>query len=234
MHDISSQLALKLARQGPDVSIHATEDFTRLALDTLALCSMDYRFNSFYRDEMHPFVRAMGDFLSECGRRNHRPGILPEWTYRKANERFYADIKTMRDIADQIIETRRKSPRRRKDLLGAMLDGVDKRTGEKLSDDNITNQLITFLIAGHETTSGTLSFAFYNLLKNTDGYKKMQKEIDSVIGRNSIRLEHLSKLPYTAAVRTHIFTPFGRQPLNDSQGPPRNTSIKLPHPRPLP
>lgn len=234
MQDISSQLALKFARQGPEVSIHVTEDFTRLALDTLALCSMDYRFNSFYRDDMHPFVRAMGDFLSECGRRNYRPGILPEWAYRKANERFYADIKTMRDIADQIVETRRESPRHRKDLLSAMLDGVDKRTGEKLSDDNITNQLITFLIAGHETTSGTLSFAFYNLLKNPDAYEKIQQEIDHVVGRDPIRLEHLSKLPFTAAVRIHIFTPFHWWALNGSQGSARNTSLKPPHTGHLP
>lgn len=200
MYDIASQLAMKFARQGPSATIHTTEDFTRLALDTLALCSMDYRFNSFYKEEMHPFVKAMGDFLTECGNRNQRPGMLPEWVYRKANEKFNGDIKTMRDIADQVIEARRKTPSGRKDLLGSMLEGVDKRTGERLSDENITNQLITFLIAGHETTSGTLSFAFYNLLKHPEEYRKVQQEIDQVIGRAPIRVEHLSKLPYTAAV----------------------------------
>ena len=49
-----------------------------------------------------------------------------------------------------------------------MLTGVDKQTGEKLPDRNIRAQCITFLIAGHETTSGLLSFAIYFLMKNPD------------------------------------------------------------------
>ena len=47
MKDIATQLAMKWARHGQDYKIHVTDDFTRLTLDTLALCSMDYRFNSF-------------------------------------------------------------------------------------------------------------------------------------------------------------------------------------------
>ena len=45
-----------------------------------------------------------------------------------------------------------------------MLSGVDRKTGERLDDLNIRYQVITFLIAGHETTSGLLSFAVYYLL----------------------------------------------------------------------
>ena len=52
MHDIASQLILKWARKGPDFRIPVTEDFTRLTLDTIALCAMGYRFNSFYQEDM--------------------------------------------------------------------------------------------------------------------------------------------------------------------------------------
>ena len=45
------------------------------------------------------------------------------------------------------------------DLLDRMLTGVDRQTGEQLDDDNIVAQCVTFLVAGHETTSGLLSFA---------------------------------------------------------------------------
>ena len=58
MHDIASQLVLKWARMGPSYRIPVTSDFTRLTLDTIALCAMDYRFNSFYQDDMHPFVEV--------------------------------------------------------------------------------------------------------------------------------------------------------------------------------
>ncbi len=47
-----------------------------------------------------------------------------------------------------------------------MLTTPDRVTGLKLPDNNIRNQLITFLIAGHETTSGLLSYTLYHLWKN--------------------------------------------------------------------
>ncbi|RFU73229.1 nadph cytochrome p450 [Trichoderma arundinaceum] len=200
MKDISSQLSLKWARHGPHAPIAVSDDFTKLALDTIALCSMDFRFNSYYQDKMHPFVQAMGDFLIESGRRNRRPGFAPNFLYRAANEKFYKDIAILKDTANAVVAARRKNPSDRKDLLGAMLSGVDPQTGEKLSDSNITDQLITFLIAGHETTSGMLSFAFYHLLKNPFAYRKVQEEVDAVLGRGPAKVEHVSKLPYINAV----------------------------------
>jgi cytochrome P450/NADPH-cytochrome P450 reductase len=60
--------------------------------------------------------------------------------------------------------------------------------------------MITFLIAGHETTSGLLSFTFYYLLKNPQAYKKAQQEVDDLIGKGPITVDHLTKLPYLNAV----------------------------------
>lgn len=201
MHDIATQLAMKFARHGPSAPILTSDDFTRLALDTIALCSMDFRFNSFYRDEMHPFVNAMGEFLAECPNRRQRPSFAPNFLYRKANEKFFNDIAIMRQTADEVIQARKDNPTDRKDLLTAMLEGVDPRTGEKLSDENIAFQLITFLIAGHETTSGLLCFTFYQLLRHPNEYRKVQQEVDEIIGRESIKVEHMSKLPVIASVR---------------------------------
>ncbi|KAH6607847.1 nadph cytochrome p450 [Trichoderma cornu-damae] len=200
MKDISGQMLLSWARHGPHAPIAVSGDFTRLALDTIALCSMDYRFNSFYQEKMHPFVQAMGDFLSESGRRGRRPSFAPNFLYRAANEKFYRDIAVLRDTANAVVEARKKNPSGRKDLLTAMLEGVDPQTGEKLSDANITDQLITFLIAGHETTSGMLSFAFYHLLRNPSAYRKVQQEVDEVLGRGPAKVGHVSKLVYIHAV----------------------------------
>lgn len=205
MHDIASQLAMKFARHGAHSAINASDDFTRLALDTIALCAMDYRFNSYYHEEMHPFIAAMGDFLSESGRRNRRPAFAPNFLYRAANEKYEKDISIMRDVADEVVANRKKNPSDRKDLLAAMLAGTDIQTGEKLSDANITDQLITFLIAGHETTSGMLSFAFYQLLKHPAEYRKVQEEIDSVVGRDTITVDHISKLTYIQAVSFTVY-----------------------------
>jgi cytochrome P450/NADPH-cytochrome P450 reductase len=60
--------------------------------------------------------------------------------------------------------------------------------------------MITFLFAGHETTSGLLSFTFYYLLSNPATYARAQREVDSAIGRERITPSHLARLPYLRAV----------------------------------
>lgn len=141
MHDIASQLAMKWARHGPTYPIRITDDFTRLALDTLALCSMDYRFNSFYHDEMHPFIEAMGNFLVESGNRSRRP--LPAIFYREQDRKFQENIETMRKTAEEVLKYRKEHPSNRKDLLTGMLEGVDPKTGQKMTDQSIIDNLST-------------------------------------------------------------------------------------------
>ena len=70
----------------------------------------------------------------------------------------------------------------KKDLLNYMLAGIDKRTGQRLDDIQIRDETIIFLIAGHETTSGLLSFAIYALLNHPDVLAKAYEEVDRVLG----------------------------------------------------
>src|ERR1700756_3697296 len=70
----------------------------------------------------------------------------------------------------------------KKDMLAAMMTGVDRATGEQLDDVNIRYQINTFLIAGHETTSGLLSYTLYALLKHPDVLRKAYEEVDRVLG----------------------------------------------------
>lgn len=147
MHDIASQLVMKWARHGPDHKIEVAEDFTRLTLDTIALCSMDYRFNSFYHEEMHPFVNAMGDFLIESGLRPNRLAVQSIFM-RAANRKYEADIALMKNVSDEIMQRRKLNLSDKKDLLNAMLTGKDPITGENMTDESVVDNMITFLIAG--------------------------------------------------------------------------------------
>ncbi|VUC20882.1 unnamed protein product [Clonostachys rosea] len=203
MHDIASQLALKWARYGSDTPIMVTDDFTRLTLDTLALCSMGYRFNSYYSPIMHPFIEAMGDFLLEAGQRGRRLP-LPAFMYQAVDKKFEDDIKVLRDTARGVLDARRAGNDDRYDLLSAMLKGRDSKTGKKMTDESIMDNLITFLIAGHETTSGLLSFAFEQLLRHPEAYQKAQREVDEVVGKGPITVDHLSKLPYINGVLREV------------------------------
>jgi len=147
MYDIATQLVAKWARMGSEERINVTDDFTRLTLDSIALCAMDKRFNSFYHEELHPFVNAMVDFLVESGRRPRRTRLERMWN-TEPQKKFERDIATMRAVAQEVIEYRRANPSEKKDLLNALLFGKDPKTGERLTDESIMNNMITFLIAG--------------------------------------------------------------------------------------
>ncbi|KAK5072164.1 hypothetical protein LTR64_004057 [Lithohypha guttulata] len=199
MYDIATQLVSKWARTDPDEPIQVTEDYTRLTLDSIALCAMDKRFNSFYHEEMHPFVDAMTGFLRESGARSRKTRL--ELLLNQGPTRQYEkDIALMRSVAQEVIDKRRRTPTDKHDLLNAMLFGKDPKTGERLSDESVMNNMITFLIAGHETTSGLLGFTTYYLLKNPEALRKAQEEVDNVVGRGPVRFEHMSKLPYIEAI----------------------------------
>src|SRR5690606_38877789 len=105
-------------------------------------------------------------------------------------------IRFMNQIVDEVIAERRLMPatERPKDLLGLMLEGRDPVTGEGLDDVNIRQQIVTFLVAGHETTSGLLSFAVHLLLEHPEVLARAQAEADEVLGNDTPRFEHMAKL----------------------------------------
>lgn len=196
MLDIAEQLLLKWERQGPEQRIDVVDNTTRLTLDTIALCGFDYRFNSFYERDMHPFVGAMVGALEESGARTRR---LPLQTrlMLMTKRRYDEDVRLMHQIADQLIAERKKhGDTSKKDILSVMLNARDPLTGERLDDENVRYQMVTFLIAGHETTSGLLSFALYELLKNPDVLARARAEVEQVIGTGTPRFEHLAQLTY--------------------------------------
>ena len=197
MLDIADQMFVRWERFGLGAVIDVADNMTRLTLDTIALCAFDYRFNSFYQDEMHPFVSAMVGALKEAGERTRRPKLVSNLMLSKARQ-FEADRELLEAVARQLIAERRRDPRgaEKRDLLNLMLNGVDPVTGEKLSDENIGYQMITFLIAGHETTSGLLSFATWLLLKNPAVFQKARGIVDEVLGQEMPRVEHLVQLRY--------------------------------------
>ncbi|KAI0767655.1 fatty acid hydroxylase [Fomes fomentarius] len=201
MTNVVSQLVLKWERFGPRGVIDPSADFTKLAMDAICLCNMSYRLNSFNREDPHPFTTAMTDFLIESGQRAWRPAFVQALMTGR-NAKYERDKQTMNSLADEILQDHRANPApdSKEDLVQVMLTGRDKKTGLGLSDDTIKNNLITFLIAGHETSSGTLTFIFYFLLRNPEALRKLREEIDTNIGDRPMNVHDVNKLPYLLAV----------------------------------
>ena len=181
MLQVADQLVAKWQRsEGRDVQV--ADDMTRLTLDTISLAGFGYEFNSFASERLHPFLESMTRALSEALAGLTRLPILKNIPNRAREQRYADDIAAMFKLVDDVIAERRRHPNDGNDLLNLMLTAVDPDTKTRLEDVNIRFQVITFLIAGHETTSGLLSFALYLLLRNPSVLAQAYGEVDRVLG----------------------------------------------------
>src|ERR1700746_2493932 len=225
MVDIADQLVRKWERLNADDQIDVVHDMTALTLDTIGLCGFDYRFNSFYREDYHPFVASLVRSLETIMMTRGLP-FENMWMAKRRRD-LAADVAFMNKMVDEIVAERRRSAAAaddRKDLLAAMMTGVDRVTGTQLDDVNIRYQINTFLIAGHETTSGLLSYTLYALLKHPEVLKKAYEEVDRRLGpavHAQPTIQQVTQLTYVTQVlkeALRLWPPapaYGISPLQD-------------------
>ncbi|MCH0558470.1 cytochrome P450 [Streptomyces sp. MUM 16J] len=176
-------------------------DMTRMTLDTIGLAGFGYDFGSFARDEPHPFVESMVRCLEWS---MTRMGRAPGTDHTTADRAFRRDADYLAAVVDEVIASRvGAGSYGADDLLGLMLGASHPADGTTLDPANIRNQVITFLIAGHETTSGAVSFALYYLAKNPAVLRLVQREVDALWGDTpdpEPAYDDIGRLTYTRQV----------------------------------
>ncbi|MFI6561983.1 cytochrome P450 [Streptomyces sp. NPDC050534] len=203
-------LMLKVARRlidSWDRAAHAgqpvdvPEDMTRMTLDTIGLAGFGYDFGSFERSEPHPFVESMVRCLEWSMNRLAR---TPGRDHSAADAAFRDDAAYLAQVVDDVISARAGADQAGSaDLLGLMLTAEHPADGSTLDAANIRNQVITFLIAGHETTSGAMSFALYFLAKHPTALQLVRREVDALWGDRSDpepTYDDIGRLTYTRQV----------------------------------
>ncbi|MFC8391721.1 cytochrome P450 [Streptomyces sp. NPDC057238] len=184
-------------------SVDVPGDMTKLTLETIARTGFGHDFGSFERSRPHPFVTAMVGTLSHAQRLNSVPAPLSPLLLRRAGRRNAADIACLNRIVDEVVRVRRAGGGGGGDgdLLDRMLETAHPETGERLSAENVRRQVITFLVAGHETTSGALSFALHYLSRHPDVAARARAEVDRVWGDTvAPGYEQVAKLRYVRRV----------------------------------
>jgi cytochrome P450/NADPH-cytochrome P450 reductase len=101
---------------------------------------MDFRFNSYYSEKLHPFIEAMADFLKTSGDRVRRDPIS-QLFFRTETAQYWEKIELLRATSKGVIDKRKQNPTEKKDLINAMLNGVDPKTGEKMTEESIVSLL---------------------------------------------------------------------------------------------
>lgn len=175
-------------------------DMTKLTLETIARTGFGHDFGSFERTRPHPFVNAMVGTLTYAQRLNSVPAPLAPLLLRGPSRRNEADLAYLNHTVDALVADRQSSSGEG-DLLDRMLETAHPETGERLAPENIRRQVITFLVAGHETTSGALSFALHYLSRHPDVAARARAEVDRVWGDTARpRYDQVARLRYVRRV----------------------------------
>lgn len=186
--------------------IDITAELNRLTIETISRSGFGYTFNKLSEKAVDPFLAAV---LRELKYASRRTDVLRRYERifkRKRRAQHYADKRFIHTQLAGIIETRRHSgPRSAEhpDMLDIMLHGIDPDSGEALDAANITNQILTMLAAGSETSANTIAFALHYLSINPDLLARARAEVDERWPEHTypdIKFDDVAKLRYLRRV----------------------------------
>lgn len=130
---------------------------------------------------------------------NHQ-AAPPEWFPTRRNREFTAARSYLDRVVFDIINQRRENPEAHPDMLSRLMNARDEETGHGLSDAELRNEVLTLLIAGHETVATALTWAWYLLGLHPHIADAVYDEVSAVLGGRTPTVDDLPNLPYTRMV----------------------------------
>lgn len=219
-------LEVEASRGDKKIELDLEAEFSNLALDIIGLGVFNYDFGSVTKES--PVIKAVYGTLFEA---EHRSTFyIPYWKIPLAKwlvprqRKFQSDLKVINDCLDGLIknakETREEADveklqqRDYSNIKDASLLRflVDMR-GVDADDRQLRDDLMTMLIAGHETTAAVLTWSIYLLAQHPSKMKKAQTEIDSVLGKGRVTFEAIKKLEYVRLIAVESLRLYPQPPL---------------------
>lgn len=149
------------------------------------------------------FARGIGDGLTlwlEAFRKSFHPSSLSaDLLPPEISQRLEPARKTMDEAIYELIDQRRNEGARGSDLLSTLIRGLE-HPETSMSDEQLRDELMTLVLAGHETTSNGLTFAWHLLALHPDEESKLHEELDAVLGSRPASVDDTEALPYAKAI----------------------------------
>ena len=130
-------------------------------------------------------------------RRGTSPLVAPESWPTPDNRRAARARRAVDEVIDDLAERRRASGANREDLLSRLLTARDPETGQAMEPQEVRDQALIFLLAGHETTSTALTFTYHLLGRHPDEQERVRAEVDAVLEGRAPTLADLPALECT-------------------------------------
>lgn len=125
---------------------------------------------------------------------------IPAWVWHPGKWPSRRAASALRGTVHRLLARRRAEPAGAKDLLGRLLAARDPETGQPMGDDQLVDNLLTFLLAGHETTAKALTWSLYLLARAPQWQELIRREVVAVCGDRPLDQRHLGSLPVTTRV----------------------------------
>jgi len=139
---------------------------------------------------------------------------LPEWMPYPRRRRTETSSRYLRGTIGGIAAARRSAGSQTGDLIDLLLQASDPETGRTMTDDEITDNLLTFITAGHETTALALAWSFDVLSRQPQPYTdRILAEIEAVTGGGPLEPAHIGALSYTRQVFQEVMRLYPPAPI---------------------
>lgn len=137
--------------------------------------------------------------LAYVADRGTRPVRAPRWLPTPPRRRARDAVATMRGLAADVVTACRTDPDRDAPLVRALMGATDPESGRALSDSDIANDLIAFMVAGHDTTATTLAYALWALGRHPEMQSRVADEV-AALGDRDLTPADVARLGYTVQV----------------------------------
>jgi cytochrome P450 len=196
MADCTSDMLGRWALLGPGTKLDVHAEMMRLTLRIVGktLLSADLEADA------KQFGEALNVAIHWANAHVEALVRFPVWMPTPANVRFRRAQRLIEGVILRVVEERRASGGEDNDLLGMLMSVRDEATGERMSDRQLLDELLTLTLAGHETTANALAFTFHLLSQNAAITDELRREVDRVLGDRAPGLEDLPRMPFTKAV----------------------------------
>ncbi|WP_349368322.1 cytochrome P450 [Salinarimonas sp.] len=156
-------------------------------------------FDSELEEEVERIDHAVTLLMNEIAARYARPVLIPDAVPLPGHIRYRKGLKVVEEVIDRIVAERRARPADSGDLLALYMQARDEE-GRGMSDRQLRDEMVTLLLAGHETTALVLSWAWYELARHPQAQERLAAEIEAVLGDRPAGVEDLRRLPFAECV----------------------------------
>ncbi|CAM9622696.1 unnamed protein product, partial [Laminaria digitata] len=206
--------------------IEMESNFCSVSLDIIGKAIFNYEFGSVTNES--PVIQSVYSVLKEAEHRSMTPA--PYWELPLANQlvprlrKFNHDLKVLNTVLTDLI-ARAKNSESKADLEDLQNRNYDKVSdpsmlrflvdlrGEDATDSQLRDDLMTMMIAGHETTAAVLTWAFFELAQNPEVVRKAQEEVDRVIGDRVPTLDDIKSMKYIRYIAAESLRMYPEPPL---------------------